>query len=215
MTQLQMDCFLTAVRTGSFSSAARELYLSVQSVSQHIHNLETELSVQLFERSSEGAALTPEGQDFLAFSSRLAGLFNQTIAAIREEYRSLPRRFSIGLSDYIDAAGLISGGLVRFARAHPEAELHGAQYSNQALLSAVSEGSIDAAILCGSQISVGGELDVFPFAEEELRLYISHTPELPEHCTLEQALSICRGLPHLDASYGLSLIHISEPTRPY
>lgn len=202
MTQLQIDCFLAAVRTGSLTAAAREVYISPQAVSQHIQNLESELSAPLFTRSSSGVSLTPEGKEFLSFALRLTGLYSSTVNAIREQYRNMSRQLTIGLSDYIDVVGQISGGLTEFARLHPEAEIKGVQYSNREIMAAISDGSIDAAIMSDSQIFAGGDFDIYPFAREELRLYVSHVPELPPDCTLKQAAEICKSLPHLDASYG-------------
>lgn len=202
MTQLQIECFLAAVRAGSISGAARELYLSTQVVSQHILNLEQELNLHLFSRSSSGVELTQDGEHFLAFSSRLSGLYYNTMTAIREKYRNLSRRLSIGLSDYIDTTGPISGGLTGFARLHPEVDIRGLQYSNRTIMEAVSQGEIDVAIMIDSQIFVGGDFDIYPFAREDLRLFVSHAPELPETCTASEAMELCGHMPHIDTPYG-------------
>lgn len=50
MTSTQVNCFLATVRTGTIAGAAKELYLSIQSVSTHIQNLEKEFSLTLFVR---------------------------------------------------------------------------------------------------------------------------------------------------------------------
>lgn len=202
MTQLQIECFLAAVNAGSISGAARAMYLSTQVVSQHILNLERELHVQLFRRSSGGVELTRDGEDFLTFSDRLSGLYHNTITAIREQYRNLSRCLTVGLSDYIDITGSISGGLTGFTRLYPAADFRGIQYSNRDIMAAVSQGEIDAAIMSESQIFAGGDFDIFPFAKEDLRLYISHAPELPDGYTAHEAMQRCRSLPHIDTPYG-------------
>jgi len=55
---------------GSFREAAKRLYLSQPSLSQAVKELETELEVQLFERTNQGARLTAEGSEFLDHASR-------------------------------------------------------------------------------------------------------------------------------------------------
>lgn len=201
MTQLQIECFQAAVQGGSIAAASRELYLSVQAVSQHIQNLEAELGTPLFVRSTAGVELTPEGERFLICSTRMTGLYTHTLHTIREQYRNMSLHFTIGLSDYIDGVGRISGGITEFARQHNAADITGIQISNREIMQAISDGRIDVALMSDSQIFAGGDYDLFPFAAEDLRLYVSHTP-LPEGCTLEAAVALCRELPHLDASYG-------------
>ncbi|MGJ3192211.1 LysR family transcriptional regulator [Paenarthrobacter sp. FR1] len=53
--------FMAVVETGSFSAAARRLYMSQPSVSAHVRSLETSLSAHLLDRSPAGASLTPAG----------------------------------------------------------------------------------------------------------------------------------------------------------
>ena len=48
----------TIAETGSFSKAAKKLFLTQPNLSASIRDLEEELGVQLFERSNTGAKLT-------------------------------------------------------------------------------------------------------------------------------------------------------------
>jgi molybdate transport repressor ModE-like protein len=59
LTQLEM--LLAVVEYGGFSGAAKKLYMSQPSVSNHIRNMESSLGVQLVQRSSQGARTTPAG----------------------------------------------------------------------------------------------------------------------------------------------------------
>ena len=62
-----MRTFVTVVRHGSFSSAARELAMSPQLVSKYVARLEDRLGVRLFNRSTRRLSLTEAG---LAYSER-------------------------------------------------------------------------------------------------------------------------------------------------
>ncbi|MFJ5957274.1 LysR family transcriptional regulator [Paenarthrobacter sp. NPDC092416] len=53
--------FMAVVETGSFSAAARRLYMSQPSVSAQVRSLETSLSAHLLDRGPAGASLTPAG----------------------------------------------------------------------------------------------------------------------------------------------------------
>ena len=138
MTAIQIECFLAAVRTGRISIAGEELYLSAQAVSKHILALEKELGSPLFIRKRDGVCLTPEGRDFLRLASRWSGLYTSTMNAIRERYKNLAQRFTVGLSEYVDPLGAISSGLVAFAEAHPDVNFEGVQYGNRELMQAIS-----------------------------------------------------------------------------
>ncbi|EHJ52645.1 LysR family transcriptional regulator [Streptococcus macacae] len=59
--------------TGSFSEAAKKLYVTQPNLSSAIKELENELGVQLFFRSNAGAQLTDDGYDFLKYAKRIIG----------------------------------------------------------------------------------------------------------------------------------------------
>ena len=63
----------TIAETGSFSKAAKKLFLTQPNLSASIRDLEEELGVQLFERSNTGAKLTDDGHDFLKYAKRILG----------------------------------------------------------------------------------------------------------------------------------------------
>ena len=202
MTSVQIESFLAAVRTGSIAAAARSLYLSPQGLSQHIRHLENELGCTLFLRKNKGVYLTPEGQRFLAFAARLQGMHDNTMNAVSQRYRNLALRLRIGISEYVDPTGAITGGLAAFAKEHGQTEISGRQYASGKLWQVLSDGEADVILMTDSQIAFSGDYEIVPFAEEELRLYVSHVPELPESFTMADVSVLPQDIPHLDASYG-------------
>lgn len=58
----QLDTFMITAETGSFSRAARKLYITPSAVLQQINSLEEDLQVQLFTRTNRGLHLTPAGE---------------------------------------------------------------------------------------------------------------------------------------------------------
>lgn len=54
--------FCEVAKSQSFSKAAKELYMTQPAVSQAVMNLERELGIRLFTRTSKGVTLTNEGQ---------------------------------------------------------------------------------------------------------------------------------------------------------
>lgn len=205
MTVVQVQCFLAAVKSGSFSGAAKELYLSAQVVSQHIGRLEQEVGCPLFLRQRDGVSPTGQGWQFHAFAAKWLGLYNRTIRNIQETYSSLALSFRIGLSEYIDSLGAISGGIMDFSRTHSDCTITGGQYSNRAVMQALAAGEIDVAPMPDTQVAARGNLEVAPFAREDLRLFISGASGLEPGLKLgdPKLNEICGRLPHLDTSYGI------------
>ena len=180
MTPVQVDCFLAVLEHGNIAAAAKAMFLTPQVVSQHISQLEKELTVRLFSRGRTSAALTEQGQEFYDFAIRWIGLYNHTIKAIREDYENLSLHFNLGLSEYIDPVGAISGGINGFARDYKDSEIYSVQKDNNALIADILSGELDVALVCSSQMVPQAELGIEPIAKEDLRLYISGRVDLPE-----------------------------------
>ena len=58
----QLQYFMEVSNTGSFTAAAKRLYLSVPGLVKSMDRLEEELGAPLFVRMRSGVALTPAGQ---------------------------------------------------------------------------------------------------------------------------------------------------------
>ena len=67
----QLNCLYEIAQTGSITSAAKNLFISQQAVSNSIKQLEEELGVQLMVRSATGITLTAEGQEAVEFAQQM------------------------------------------------------------------------------------------------------------------------------------------------
>ena len=72
MNWAHLQTFVAVAEHGSLSAAARQLKSSQPTLSRHIAQLETNLGTRLFERSSNGVVLTPEGSDLMAQAGSMA-----------------------------------------------------------------------------------------------------------------------------------------------
>lgn len=84
MDLFQLEAFVTIVREGSFSKAAKALYRTQPAVSQIIRRLEEELGQPLFDRSSRRGVLTDAGQVLLDHAERLMTFRGQALAALED-----------------------------------------------------------------------------------------------------------------------------------
>jgi len=71
MTIQQCIYVLEIHNTGSFSEAARKLFVAQSSLSTGIKCLEDELGIKIFERSKNGAVLTVEGAEFIRYATEI------------------------------------------------------------------------------------------------------------------------------------------------
>ena len=71
MTLQQIHYVLTVAASGSMNKAAEELFISQPSLTNAIKDLESEIGIKIFLRTSRGVILTKEGEEFLLYSRQL------------------------------------------------------------------------------------------------------------------------------------------------
>jgi len=98
MTIQQCKYVLEIAKTGSFSEAAKQLFVAQSSLSISIKSLENELNIKIFERSGNGVYLTEEGSEFVRYASQIS----ESSDFISERYsaRSIQQRLSIATQHY-------------------------------------------------------------------------------------------------------------------
>ena len=69
----ELEAFVAVVEAGSFEAAARRLNATPPAVSKRISELESELGVRLFERSTRRCHITPRGRTLVQFAQRVLG----------------------------------------------------------------------------------------------------------------------------------------------
>ena len=196
MTETQVNCFVAAARTGSFASAAKELYLTIQSISTNIQNLEKEFSITLFTRHPGGVALTDEGRHFYRFALAWMEAYDSCLKAIETLYQNMALKFSIAFSEWIDPLGELFDAVYAFTETHSSTDVSAIHCSNRMILEKLERMELDAAIMCDTQVVASMDLDLVSFAREQLCLYFPPSVDGDNPAELSQAL------PHIDAPYG-------------
>ena len=77
MPDEKLKTFLTVVRCGSLTQAARELFISQPAVTLQIHKLEEEYHETLFYRRERGIELTPAGKVLYDYAQRIGRLYDE------------------------------------------------------------------------------------------------------------------------------------------
>ncbi len=74
MNLKQLEAFVQVAEGGSFSKAAKELFLTQPTISAHIASLEKELSVRLFVRNTKEVGLSDDGKDLYKYARQIVDL---------------------------------------------------------------------------------------------------------------------------------------------
>src|ERR1700745_3116733 len=93
----QLRTFIAAVDEGSFSAAGRKLRRAQSGVSQTLANLEAQLRLKLFDRSSRYPRLTEEGRTLLADARAVADQVDGFKARARAMHEGLEPELSVAM----------------------------------------------------------------------------------------------------------------------
>lgn len=138
--------FYETARHSSFSTAARNLYISQSAISQCIHQLEEDLNTQLFTRSRRGVTLTKEG--IMLFQK-----VESALQSIEQGEMLLARLNQLDSGSLIIAAGdTITGQyllpyLERFHATYPGIRIEMANSYSYDMIQRVKEGQAELAFV--------------------------------------------------------------------
>ncbi len=97
-TLKQIEALRWIALLGSFERAADRLHTTQSTVSKRIHELETSLGTQLFDRSQRGARLTDKGKSILEIGEEMLGLRDR-IVAIAASRATMIRHLRFGVTE--------------------------------------------------------------------------------------------------------------------
>ena len=95
----QLEYLERIVEAGSINEAAKRLFLTQPSLSNAVKELENEMGIQIFRRSSGGISLTAEGREFMTYSKQILDQVN----LMNERYKNGQQRkqsFSVSAQHY-------------------------------------------------------------------------------------------------------------------
>ena len=85
MNLKQLEAFVEVAEGGSFSKAAKNLFLTQPTISAHISSLEKELDVRLFVRNTKEVNLSEDGQLLYRYARQIVDLEKQIEEAFGRE----------------------------------------------------------------------------------------------------------------------------------
>ena len=96
MNILHMKYAVEVAKVGSLNKAAETLLIAAPNVSRSIKELEEDIGISIFERTTKGMELTPEGEEFINYAK---GILNQIdeVESFYKKGSAKKQRFSISV----------------------------------------------------------------------------------------------------------------------
>lgn len=142
---------LQVAKDGTFSAAAKHLYISQPSLSQCIKKVETELGVRLFDRSQTPLALTTAGEIYVRQAKEILRIRQALVQEVADLSELRTGSLTIGSSRTRSACFLIDP-LVAFHRQYPGIQLAIKEAPVRTLEEYAAAGTVDFALLYDSSL---------------------------------------------------------------
>lgn len=142
----QYKVFYTAAVCGSFSDAAKQLYITQSAVSQHIRTLEEELGVTLFARGRKGAKLTAYGELLFVYAKRSIEEIENAESLFSRMKTLNEGSIRIGAGDTITRHFLLEK-LAKFHSTYPGIKIEIVNRVTEETLSLLYAGKVDIAFI--------------------------------------------------------------------
>ena len=227
MTIQQMQYIVALNRHRHFVRAAEECGVAQPTLSAMIQKLEEELDVRLFDRNRHPVEPTEVGRRIIRQAETALHEFLKIGEMVRSEVETFTGPLHLGVIPTV-APYLVPQFIDDFRKNHPDVELSISEMRTDNLVHHLRQGQLDMAVL-STPLGHADLLEIPAYYERfyayfapgsgiaEGRLNVADMPldqlwVLQEgHCIRNQIFNFCGKA----SSYNLSLIHISEPTRPY
>jgi len=135
--------FVVVAEYGNVRIASEHLHISQPAVSRQIHDLEAELGVRLFDRTTKGLRLTRAGEQYLSDTRRALAAIEAAGRSARRIMEGRSGRLGIGLVEIAGWEGLIPSALGEFRGTHRDVDLHLHPSTTPEQLRAIENGTLD------------------------------------------------------------------------
>lgn len=182
----QLRILKAIIKEGSFKRAADSLYVSQPAVSLQIQNLEKQLNIPLFERSSKRAILTDAGNLLLRYGGRILALCEETCRAL-EDLQNLQGGTLIVGASQTTGTYLMPRLIGLFRQRYPQVTVQLQVHSTRLISWSVANGQVDVAVIGGEiPLELKDVLQVTSYAEDELALILPTTHKFSKMTNIQK-----------------------------
>lgn len=142
-----LNLFQLVADTGSFTQAAQTAGLTQSAVTRQIKDLEDQLGVPLFERTTRQVHLTAAGKLLLTRSRDILQSTENALHELQQTFKLVPQTLRIGIARSIGLA-YYPGYFFAFQHEFPQVQLHVTQQTSNEIITALEDRTLDAGLLC-------------------------------------------------------------------
>ena len=148
MENFRLKVFRSVARHLSFTKAANELFITQPAVTKHIHSLEKEYELRLFNRKGNKIYLTPAGNVLLEYSNKISNLELKLENELNKFKEKLTGKLRLGASTTI-AQYVIPQVISKFHEKFPHVKLTLHSGNTEQIADVLNKGEIDLGIVEG------------------------------------------------------------------
>jgi DNA-binding transcriptional LysR family regulator len=183
----QLEYVVAIADTGGFTRAAHRCHVAQPALSRQVAQLEAELGVRLFHRTTREVRLTGAGHAFIPAARRVlaeAASARAAVGAVASIYRGQVR---LGATQTASGSLDLAGLLGEFRRRFPGATVMIMAGPRQELLDGVAAGDLDIALAAGADTAPDGMQFQALLADEPLVAVVSQDDQLASRTSVSLA----------------------------
>lgn len=180
MNLKQLEAFVQVSESGSFSKAAKELFLTQPTISAHISSLEKELNVRLFIRNTKEVSLSDDGKALYSYAKQITDLEK----AIEERFymdSDDGKHFITIAASTIPAQYLLPKVLMCYRERYPKEQIKIMETDSSEVVTQVVDHMVDVGFT--GTVLEKKHCKYIPFYKDELAVI---TPDTPEYRILKE-----------------------------
>lgn len=172
--EVKIKTFVSLAKTLNFTETANEIFMTQQSVSRIIVNLEKQLNFLLFDRSKHYVALTEEGKEYYKIVVDLYRKYKDGVEAIQN--RGAQANFCFAQMRDIDMGTSVPDSMQFFSSRYPEIKASGIRENPYILIRLLKEHKVDVIFLyamCLDFQDIDMEIETLEIMQASLNIMIS------------------------------------------
>ena len=180
MNLKQLESFVQVSESGSFSKAAKELFLTQPTISAHISSLEKELNVRLFIRNTKEVSLSDDGKDLYRYAKQITDLEKAIEERFYMDSDDGKHVITIAAST-IPAQYLLPKVLMCYRERYPKEQIKIMETDSSEVVTQVVDHMVDVGFT--GTVLEKKHCKYIPFYKDELAVI---TPDTPEYRILKE-----------------------------
>ena len=180
MNLKQLEAFVQVAEGGSFSKAAKQLFLTQPTISAHISSLEKELNARFFVRNTKEVSLSDDGKDLYRYAKQITDLEKAIEERFYMDSDDGKHVITIAAST-IPAQYLLPKVLMCYRERYPKEQIKIMETDSSEVVTQVVDHMVDVGFT--GTVLEKKHCKYIPFYKDELAVI---TPDTPEYRILKE-----------------------------